>query len=63
MTELLPRSEPQKCAKCDASQFQKEELVTYGKLGVWGMGYLFNVYICRKCGYSEQYYVRKRWWV
>jgi predicted nucleic-acid-binding Zn-ribbon protein len=56
-------SAPQKCAKCGASELRKELLIMYGKLGVMGRGYLFSVYICGHCGYSEQYFDSRKTWV
>lgn len=63
MAGLSSTTEPHRCVKCGASDFQKESLMMYGKLGVMGFGYLFRVHICRRCGYSEQYFVGKRRWV
>jgi predicted nucleic-acid-binding Zn-ribbon protein len=35
----------------------------YGKQGIMGRGYLFSVYICGSCGYSEQYFDSRKTWV
>ena len=56
-------SAPQKCAKCNAPEFQIEKVVMYGKFGTMGMGFRFDVYICRRCGYSENYFTGRARWV
>jgi len=54
---------PTKCAKCGAEQIKHEELAMYGRHGVSGRAYRFDVYICAECGYTELFYKERTAWV
>ena len=47
------------CPKC-AGAMKKEELSMTSKHGaVLGNRYLFNTYICKRCGFTELYFKNK----
>lgn len=52
---------PTKCVKCGTELLKREELAMDGKLGFLGPDYLFDVYICTICGYSELFFQRAKW--
>lgn len=43
------------CPKCDSANYDVKELMMIGKEALKS-AYWFNVFICRKCGYSEIYF-------
>ena len=56
---------PNKCVKCGSENIRTEELAMSRKHGALGgkRGYIFNVYICEECGYSELYFKERTVWV
>jgi predicted nucleic-acid-binding Zn-ribbon protein len=43
------------CSKCGSKSYEIKELMMLGKETIKN-AYWFNVFICKKCGYSEKYF-------
>lgn len=53
---------PTKCAKCGSERIKRQQLSMHSsRWGFLGRAYIFDVYSCQDCSYSELFFKKASW--